>query len=118
MNDLFLNLEERLLEPNIRKSPQELEGLIADDFTEFGSSGRIFNKQHVIEFLQLETSDKISILDFNTVELSQGIVLVTYKAVRFITSTGAEVSSLRSSIWKLIDGNWKLVFHQGTPSIG
>lgn len=118
MNDFILKLEEKLLDPNIRKSSRELEELLSDDFIEFGSSGRIFNKQHVIEFLQLESSDKITIVDFNTSQLSPDIVLATYKSIRYISSTGAEASSLRSSIWKLIDNNWKLVFHQGTPSFG
>ncbi len=25
--------------------------------------------------------------------------------------------TLRSSVWKLIDGNWQMAFHQGTPTV-
>lgn len=38
-------LEERLLQTDVRKSPEELDQLLADDFVEIGSSGRLFNKK-------------------------------------------------------------------------
>src|SRR6185436_5231772 len=41
-------LEKLLANPEIRKSPAELARLIADDFREFGGSGRIFDKQQII----------------------------------------------------------------------
>jgi hypothetical protein len=49
---LFRELEERLLEPDFRKSAKDIMDLLADEFIEFGSSGRVFNKQQIIESLQ------------------------------------------------------------------
>lgn len=118
MNGLFQKLEEKLLNPNIRKSAQEIENLLSDDFIEFGSSGRVFNKQQVIEFLLQESSDEISISELKAAELSNGVALVTYKATRHVIRTGADVVSLRSSVWKMFDSSWKMVFHQGTAAIG
>jgi hypothetical protein len=47
-------LEERLLQPNVRKSAEEVSELLANQFIEFGSSGRIFDKRHIIAGLQME----------------------------------------------------------------
>jgi hypothetical protein len=44
-----------LLKPEIRSSIESLSSLIADDFIEFGSSGRIYNKADVLEELPKET---------------------------------------------------------------
>jgi len=44
-------LEENLLSRETRSSPAALARLIADDFIEFGASGRIFDKAHIIAAL-------------------------------------------------------------------
>ncbi|WP_375472314.1 DUF4440 domain-containing protein [uncultured Nostoc sp.] len=51
---LLRELEERLLQPDVRKSAKDIMDLLADEFIEFGSSGRVFNKQQIIESLQNE----------------------------------------------------------------
>ena len=43
-------LEEELLVPTVRKSPR-LEELLADEFIEFGSSGRIYTKNDLVAVL-------------------------------------------------------------------
>lgn len=55
-------LEERLLEPKVRKSKKELEVLLADDFIEFGSSGRMYNKQQVIDGLLISYTVQMTII--------------------------------------------------------
>jgi hypothetical protein len=50
-------LEEQLLQVEVRRSIQDFADLLADEFVEFGSSGRVFNKQQLIESLhQCENS--------------------------------------------------------------
>jgi hypothetical protein len=44
-------LEESLLDPNIRKSTQFVE-LLADEFIEFGSSGRVYARDDLVAVLQ------------------------------------------------------------------
>jgi hypothetical protein len=114
MEILFRRLEEKLLNPVKRKSLPELQELLSDDFIELGSSGKIYNKQQVIDSLQNESSNQISMCEFNIKELTQGTVLVTYISEKLNPQSGNKNKSLRSSIWKLTDGNWKIVFHQGT----
>ncbi|WP_315790045.1 DUF4440 domain-containing protein [Fischerella sp. JS2] len=114
---LLRKLEERLLQPDVRRSALEVADLLADEFIEFGSSGRVFDKQQTIEHLQNEPIEPLtqrSITEFNTSVLAAGVVLVTYRVVRYSTASEEHVYSLRSSVWKLINNQWKIVFHQGT----
>jgi|SRR5215831_11902728 len=114
---LLRDLEEDLLKPEVRGSPDRINHLLADEFIEFGSSGRVFDKRRIIEALQQETPEKtlpISLVDFAVRRLAPNVMLVTYRA----TSQDTLESRLRSSIWKLIEGRWQMVFHQGTPSRG
>jgi hypothetical protein len=116
LEDHLRQLEERILQPSVRKSAEEVSELLASEFIEFGSSGRIFDRQQIIASLQMEPTVRRSVVDFRTCILAPAVVLVTYRAVRQGTSDAQPIHSLRSSIWKLIDGRWQMVFHQGTPS--
>lgn len=108
------NLETRLLQPSVRQSADEVSTLLADEFIEFGSSGRIFTKQAIIDALHNESPTTRTVSDFKATGLSQDIILVTYRVTRKETNGEPPTHSLRSSIWKLIDGGWRMVFHQGT----
>jgi hypothetical protein len=68
-------LEEPLLQPNVRKFAAEVSQLLAGEFIEFGSSGRIFAKQQIIASLQMEPTAHRALLDFNTSALAPGVVL-------------------------------------------
>jgi hypothetical protein len=106
------NLEESLQDPSTRKSVEELNSMIAEDFIEFGSSGKVYNKQQVISTLLEEHSKEISTSGFKVNILSSEVALITYTAER---CKGEKDSSLRSSVWKNTAGTWRLIFHQGTP---
>ena len=110
----FRQLEERLLQPELRRSPQLLATLLADDFIEFGSSGRIFDKSQAIAVLQHEVTDKFTLTDFQTKVLAADVVLTTYQTARHSDETDQITTSLRSSIWKFLEGRWQVVFHQRT----
>ncbi|MEH2139230.1 nuclear transport factor 2 family protein [Nostoc sp.] len=113
---LLRELEERLLQPDVRKSAKDVMDLLADEFIEFGSSGRVFNKQQIIESLQNEPIEPVtqrSITEFKTLVLATGVILVTYHIVRYLSGE-QPVHSLRSSIWKFNNDRWKIIFHQGT----
>ena len=117
--DLLRHLEEQLLWPEVRSSAEQVARLLADDFIEFGSSGHAYDKQQVIDALRQETPDptiRISLTEFVARRLAPDVVLVTYRTIQRGGSDGPERSRLRSSIWKMIEGRWQMVFHQGTPS--
>ena len=118
---LLRRLEEELLKPEVRRSPDQVGDLLSDDFVEFGSSGRVFNKQQVIESLEQEgppdPTIRLSVLDFVARRLASDVILVTYRIIQEGGPGTRQESRLRSSIWKLIAGRrWQMVFHQGTPS--
>ena len=110
--ELILSLEKELLKPEIRKSPERLRELLAEDFVEYCSSGVIYNYKLDDTFYEDNVSFKLS--EFNSKELSKDCILSTYKIDKIYHKDNVIKSSLRSSIWKLYDGKWKMVFHQGT----
>lgn len=111
---LIRSLEERLLQSEVRRSAREVAALLADDFVEVGSSGRIFNKQQIIESLQHEPPVQRSLLEFKASALAPDVILATYLAVRHNGPNEPPLYSRRSSIWKWREGRWQMVFHQGT----
>lgn len=115
-------LEERLLASDVRSSREDVSDLLADDFVEFGRSGRVYDRQQTIEALSAEVDRDASIertaRDFRISLLTQGVALLTYRSTRRSAASESVVHSLRSSIWKLTDGRWQMVFHQGTPADG
>lgn len=110
-----LALETALHKHHIRSSSSAVSELLADQFIEFGSSGRIFNKATIIDALKTEISDQqISVGDFAVQELAATVVLVKYIATKPSGYQGPTIRTLRSSIWQLIDERWQMIFHQGT----
>lgn len=94
----------------VRKSSEELDKILADDFFEIGSSGYIFDKQECLEDGVVLT--EMSLYNYEIYPLASDLVLSTY----FIVDKTRNRNTLRSSIWKFIDGRWQLFFHQGTIS--
>jgi Uncharacterized protein conserved in bacteria len=112
----ILELEEKLLRDNVRQSPEKLSQLLCDDFTEFCSSGYIYKyeKGEVIEVSESQKELEWEIKNFDISILGEDCVLATYKLIKHDVVDEKNKYSLRSSIWKNINGNWKMFFHQGT----
>jgi hypothetical protein len=106
--------EQALLDPAVRNNRTRVAELLADDFVEFGSSGRIWTRDEILDLLAGETPAPIDMMDFECTLLSDNLALITYRASRTDTRTGIQISSLRSSIWTKKPGGWRLRFHQGT----
>ena len=113
----LLALEEELLSPRVRASEARLNELLADDFVEFGSSGRIYDKPYIIR--ELGESGFVAdfeIGDFCLVMSRADSALVTYRCEVRSDSGNVIRKSNRSSLWRLDDDRWQLVFHQGTTT--
>ncbi len=117
LEKVLRDLEERLLQPEVRHSPDELDRLLADEFVEFGSSGTVYDKQSIIDSLGEESGVRITISDFKAISLAADVAFVTYRAVFHSDTSESTHHSLRSSLWKLTEGSWQVVFHQGTPTV-
>lgn len=106
----LLELERRLLDPEVRKSVVSVDRLLHPEFTEFGSGGRVYDKEMMVSIMTREApAPPVMIRDFATKELAAGVALVTYRTVG---SQGREAR--RSSIWVREHGRWQIIFHQGT----
>jgi len=106
--DEILALEMKLLTRNVRASRVELEQLLADDFSEFGSSGREYSKLEVIDTLVANPElapEMLAMSEFRTLPLAANVVLATYSYRQ----------SRRSSLWRKDTSGWRLVFHQAGP---
>ncbi|TYB30327.1 MAG: DUF4440 domain-containing protein [Candidatus Mcinerneyibacterium aminivorans] len=113
LKNKILSLENKLLIPEIRSSGKQLKRLLSEDFVEYCSSGRIVDKKQVISSLTRgKTNIKMEIKDFKIKILEKNIVQSRFSLIKYKNNN--EEYSLRSSIWKNIDGRWQMVFHQGT----
>ncbi|MFO2462829.1 DUF4440 domain-containing protein [Pseudomonas sp. 15FMM2] len=110
------DLERELHQCATRNDAQRLATLLADDFVEFGASGRIWDsKAQVIAGLSDEVFAARSMSDFALKLLADGVALVTYRCHRAASDVQAGSESLRSSVWRNSQAGWQMVFHQGTP---
>ena len=103
-------LERELLMPSVRASDRVAQ-LLADDFVEFGSSGRSYSKASIIAALHDEAPTTVTATDFAVRMLSAEVALVTYRSH---SHAQPDVHALRSSIWRRDSDAWRMVFHQGT----
>ena len=105
-------LEESLLQSDVCQS-ERLSQLLADNFVEFGSSGRTFTKEEIISLMNTALPVNYTATEFNVQLLASQTALVTYRACR---QTEPPVFTLRSSLWQQREGQWQMIFHQGTIS--
>lgn len=98
-----------LLDPRVRADRDQVDRLLHDEFLEFGSTGRVYNRRVLLDMLEDEQPSAVVIRDFAVRQLSGDTALVTYRTV----GQGGQ-EARRSSVWVLQDDSWKMVFHQGT----
>jgi hypothetical protein len=101
-------LEERLLHPDREADRNELTSLLAPDFKEFCTSGRIFNLNQLSNALLTTTPRVATMSHFYVTPLGNGAALATYHV------TTANSTSHHSSIWVQRENKWQMLFHQGT----
>ena len=104
----LLDLERMLLDPEVRHSRVAVELLLHPQFKEYGSSGRVYDRETMIRMMNRETSGEITIREFEARMLSADVALITYRSV------GQNQEARRSSVWLKDEGRWQVIFHQGT----
>lgn len=102
------SLEERLLHPDRETNRNDLTSLLAPDFKEFCTSGRIFNLNQLHDALLSSAPRAATMNHFYVTPLGETSALTTYHI------TTATSTSHHSSIWVLRDNKWQMLFHQGT----
>ena len=107
------SLEQSLLDPELRRDRARVSLLLADDFLEFGSSGRVWTRAEILDLLATESYTRPEMVDFTCRRLTEDIALITYKTIR-TDATEKRTETLRSSLWTQKSGTWQVRFHQGT----
>jgi hypothetical protein len=109
--ELLRRLEAEMVSPEIWQSREELEARMTPDFIEVGSGGAI-NREELIGIIHGTDPGSWRAEDFSVRELAQTVALATYRSVIDRGDGGPSLVALRSSIWVLKDGAWKMTFHQ------
>jgi len=109
-------LEESLWCAETRFDNAAMEKIFAEDFFEFGRSGRTYARADLIFDPKQKTEIKatLPLKDFRARHLSNDIVQITY--VSEVEHDGIVQYANRSSIWSRTSDGWELRFHQGTPT--
>lgn len=115
MEQLLRN-ERALLDPTVRRDRGRVLALLADDFEEFGASGRRWTRDEIVEGLAREAFVPPAAEDFRCRLIAPGVALVTYRTLRTDPHSGSVAAANRSSLWTEAAGLWRLRFHQGTPA--
>jgi hypothetical protein len=91
---------------------KDFEMMTAESFYEVGASGRIYSREYVLDVLEERLKnpqeDKWETENFHCLEIAKRNYLLTYKLIQ-----GKRITR-RSTIWRKDNGNWKIVYHQGT----
>lgn len=91
-----------------------LAELIDNEFIEIGSSAVIYDKTEVIRWLASDDQSERIGTSFKAHPLAENIILLTYMSSIKDTPLAESKQAMRSSIWRLTGGKWRMVFHQGT----
>ena len=112
--ELLLHLERRLMDPVFRNNREQVSALLAEDFREFGSSGRVWSRAAILDLLANEEAYTAPVVeDFAMQRISPETALVTYRTLRADAASDAPQVTLRSSLWVLRGNRWQVLFHQG-----
>lgn len=115
LDALLLKLEGALHLREVRASAARLEALLDEDFHELGVSGTVWTRRAVVDALRDEAFSRREMTDFRVIRTTKDVALVTYRVHREASAERPAADSLRSSLWKCSRGQWRMVFHQGTP---
>jgi len=107
--DVVLGLERELLRPDVRADIGRTGVLLHPDFAEIGTSGRYWTRDAMLMALEEDLGEAIEVELLSADRLSENSMLLNYR------SRSRAGASLRSSLWLLDRGQWRLRFHQGTP---
>ncbi|MEV0694557.1 DUF4440 domain-containing protein [Streptomyces sp. NPDC050388] len=109
--DAAIEGELKLLDPEVRRSPERVGALLHPEFVEFGASGRIWDRDSIIALLAGEhVSGDLAgtVSDIKATQLAPDVVHLTFET----DHNGRRAR--RSSLWRRTGRYWLLYFHQGT----
>ena len=115
--ELLIEYEKALHQYEIRQNKKMIFKLLHPDFREIGMSGSSYNFTKINEMLATEKPSLgiIHSQDYECINVGSKVKQILYKSV-FIEQNGKCTDfAIRSSIWIMVNNDWKMKFHQGTP---
>lgn len=108
-----LELERELQTKGCRSDPGRLRTVLAPESREIGASGRVWDREAMIDHLQTEglKMPEIGITALSGRRLVDDLILVTWVSDR----AGRRRRAWRTSLWRSAANGGQLVHHQGTP---
>jgi hypothetical protein len=108
---LAIAQERALLSVEVRCSAEAVKELLDPEFREVGASGRTWRRTEMLSALATEDpkdETPVHVTEMHGQLVTPGLVLVTYVSER------AGRRARRSSLWRLAEDRWRLLYHQGT----
>ena len=104
-------LERELLRPDVRSDIGRTGVLLHPEFTEIGTSGRLWTRDAMMMSLEESPGSHMELELISVDRSGAQAILLVYR------SHSREGAALRSSLWVLDGEQWRLRFHQGTPEV-
>ena len=114
--ELLQRLEEELWREETRFDRHRMNEVFADDFFEFGRSGRFYQREDTLDAKPQPIAAVLPLPNLNIRLLTPDVAQVTYNSA--VTYDGVVEHARRTSIWTRTRSGWQLRFHQGTPFNG
>lgn len=110
--EFFRALEEGLWRNETRSDSGFLDGILAEDFTDFCRFGHVYDRGHLIGSEASDVKVEFPFDNFEVELLAPTVALVTYENT--VTNDGSRQRARRSSVWVNSDDAWQLRFVQAT----
>lgn len=99
--------------PEFGTTRKDFERMTVEGFWEVGASGKIYDRNFILDTLEERyknpPEEDMEIRDFNCSAICENNYLVTYTLVQEKVRV-----TRRSTLWRNVEGEWKIVYHQGT----
>lgn len=116
LEELLIRNERNLLDREFCRDRCRIEQLLSDDFIEYGQSGTVCHKKDTVGALYDGKDRSIEISGFEVKSLGTHTAMVHYTAheLEACSEQNFDAASLRTSIWRFEEDEWRLLFHQAT----
>lgn len=98
--------------PAFGKTRAEYENFMDEGYWEVGASGNRYSRREVLDVLEkrggIVVQPSWQTKDFCCRELTPGSYLLTYTLIQ------GERITRRSTLWRITNDGWKILYHQGT----
>ncbi len=118
MSAALAALELELLEAAVRAKPARVAALLDEEFVEFGSSGRVWDRVAIVAGLAAERGDaRRRAEDMRVRMLAPDVGLVTYRAVRESEGGCSPACAARSGCGGRGNGGWRSTRGRRRPDL-